>query len=144
MDIFLSIILVIVSIAMIYFDYMLPYMGTVFIILSILKLIDIKGFTKIFKEYDLLAKRFHIYARVYPFIELFLGIAFLGEIFIKFAAVLTLIIMSIGTISIIKKLLSKDQKSCACLGSKIHVPLTRFTLVEDIIMGLMALMLLIY
>tara|TARA_A100001015_G_C14944828_1_gene694188 strand:- start:326 stop:685 length:360 start_codon:yes stop_codon:yes gene_type:complete len=119
-------------------------MGTIFVIISILKLIDIKGFIRIFKEYDLVAKKFDIYAKVYPFIELFLGIAFLGEIFIKFAAVVTIIIMSLGTVGIIQKLRLKDQKACACLGSKVHLPLTRFTLVEDIIMGLMALMLLVY
>ena len=34
-------------------------------------------------------------------------------------------------------------RTCACLGAKIKVPLTRFTLVEDIIMFLMGLMILI-
>lgn len=118
-------------------------MGLVFLILSILKLLDIKGFVALFREYDLVAKYSPIYAYSYPFLELILGLCFLFHFLLLFASIITIVIMTVGTIGIAKKLLSKDGKSCACLGAKIKVPLTRFTLVEDIIMGVMAIIILI-
>ncbi|MCH9617053.1 MAG: hypothetical protein SP4CHLAM5_00300 [Chlamydiia bacterium] len=141
-DILLSIFLIAIAVVVSYYGYMLIFMGIIFLILSVLKLVDITGFTKIFVTYDLLAKKYPVYAYIYPFIELFIAICFLFHFIIIPAAVITIIIMTIGTISIYKNLLSKDKKSCACLGAKINVPLTRFTLVEDILMGVMAFILL--
>ena len=46
--------------------------------------------------------------------------------------------MGIGSIGITKNLLSKNQVKCACLGTKIKIPLTKFTLIENIIMVIMA------
>lgn len=143
MDIIVSFLFIAVAIIITYFGYMLPFMGVVFIILAGLKLLDIKGFSDIFKTYDLVAKRFPVYATVYPFIELALGFCFLFKFLLPIAAVITLIIMTIGTISLIKHLKSKKRKACACLGAKFRIPLTRFTLVEDIVMGVMALLILI-
>ncbi|MCH9620747.1 MAG: hypothetical protein S4CHLAM20_01480 [Chlamydiia bacterium] len=142
MDIFFGILLIIIAIIVSYYGYMLLFMGLVFLFLSILKLIDIKGFAMIFKKYDPLAKTIPFYAEVYPFLELFIALCFLFKFLITTAAIITIIIMSVGSYGIIKKIISKDDISCACLGAKIHVPLTRFTLIEDILMALMALVLL--
>ena len=56
---------------------MLQFMGIVFLLLSILKLINIKGFANMFVQYDLIAKKSKIYAYIYPFIEFFLGLMYL-------------------------------------------------------------------
>ena len=142
MDIFLSIFLILIATIVSYYGYMLFFMGLVFLILAALKLVDINGFAEIFRTYDLLAKKVPLYAFIYPFIELLLGVCFLFYFWIPFAATITIIIMAIGTFSISTRLLSKEKKNCACLGAKINVPLTRFTLVEDIVMGVMAIILL--
>lgn len=143
MDIFFSIILIIMAILVTYFGYMLAFMGAVFFVLGGLKIVDIRGFAILFKSYDLIAKKVPFYSNVYPFIEVFLGLCFLANILIPVAAIITIIIMTVGSISILMHLLSKKKTSCACLGAKIKVPLTRFTLVEDIIMAIMGTILLI-
>lgn len=143
MDITLSLLLILVAIVVSYFGYMLLFMGLVFLILSGLKLIDIKGFASIFRTYDILAKHSPFYAYIYPFIELVLALCFLFKFLLLFASIITILIMTIGSISIAKKLLSKEKESCACLGAKVNVPLTRFTLVEDIIMAVMAIIILL-
>ncbi len=143
MDIIFSLILILIALVVSYFGYMLIFMGAVFLILSILKIIDLKGFSDIFRRYDLLAKKFPFYASIYPLIELFLGACFMLRFLLSFAAILTIFIMSIGSVSLIKHLFSKQKKSCACLGAKIKIPLTRFTLVENLIMLVMAVMILI-
>src|SRR5919108_2926504 len=46
-----------------------------FLVFAGFKLIDLKGFTEGYSTYDLLAKRIFVYGYVYPFIELFFGLA---------------------------------------------------------------------
>jgi len=48
--------------------------------------------------------------------------------------------MGFGSVGVARNLMSKNKIRCACLGTKIKVPLTRFTLVEDLIMLIMAVM----
>ena len=140
LDIILSVVIILLAIIVIVKGYMLPFMGIVFLILASLKLIDIKGFSQMFVQYDLIAKRSKAYSYVYPFIELALGLAFLFQFQVFTAAIVTVVVMSIGAIGIGKNLLSKNRIQCACLGAKIKVPLTRFTLVEDIVMAVMGAM----
>jgi len=118
-------------------------MGVFFIIVALLKFLDWKGFAKAFAMYDILAKRNKTYAYAYPLIELGLGIAYLFVWQITVVASITFVIMFIGAIGVGKNLLSKNPVKCACLGTKIKVPLTEFTLFEDIAMAVMAIMILI-
>lgn len=142
-SVLLSVLLVGVATTMFFLGYMLPFMGIVFLILAGLKLVDIKGFSAMFSQYDLIAKRSSVYAKIYPFIELLLGVAFLLKFQIQIAAIITVLVMSIGAIGIGKNLLSKNKIRCACLGAKIKIPLTGFTLVEDIVMVIMGIMVLV-
>jgi ABC-type protease/lipase transport system fused ATPase/permease subunit len=139
MDLLLGLLLIFIASVAAYFGVMLKFMGLAFLLLSILKLIDIKGFVKVFKTYDFLAKHIPYYAIIYPFIELTLAICYLFHFFIQTAAVITVIIMLVGSAGILTNLLSKDKVKCACLGARINVPLTRFTLIEDLLMAAMAL-----
>jgi len=125
------------------YDFMLPFMGVVFLLLSGLKLLDIKGFAARFVQYDLIAVKSKVYAITYPFIELVLGLMYVFSFQIKIAAVVTIFVMTIGAIGVGKNIFSKNKVQCACLGAKINVPLTRFTLVEDIVMVIMGVMILI-
>ena len=123
--------------------FMLWFMGGFFVIVSFLKFIDWKGFAKRFAMYDILAKRSRFYAYIYPIIELAIGISFLLKWNVTNAAVVLFVIMVGGAVGVGRNLLSKNPVKCACLGVKIKVPLTKFTLFEDITMAVMALMILL-
>ena len=45
-------------------------MGTIFIVFGALKVVNLKGFAKIFAKYDLVSKHISIYGYLYPFISL--------------------------------------------------------------------------
>ena len=142
-EILLSLTLIAVAVTVYLTGYMLQFMGIVFLVLSILKLIDLKGFANMFSQYDLIAAKSKAYSYGYPFIELTLGIMFLLEFQIMYAAGVTVLVMGVSSIGVGKNIFGKNKIRCACLGAKIKVPLTRFTLVEDIIMFFMGLMILI-
>ncbi|MBI2657222.1 hypothetical protein HYX08_00840 [Candidatus Woesearchaeota archaeon] len=126
------------------YGFMPKFMGIFFLIVSLLKMPDWKGFVNSFSMYDVIAKNFRLYAWAYPAIEFILGILFFFNINVFLAAAATLIIMSIGTVGVTQNLLSKNPVKCACLGTLINIPLTKFTLFEDILMAVMALMVLIF
>ncbi len=122
---------------------MIYVMGGLLVALSFLKLADWQGFAHAFSEYDLIAKKSKVYAFIYPLIELGLGVSYLMMYEIKVMAAITLVIMVIGAIGVTINLFSPRRVQCACLGTLIKVPLTKFTLVEDVVMAGMALMILL-
>lgn len=119
--------------------WMHDFMGLFLIVFSMFKLFDIAGFTEGFKKYDLIAGRADVYGLVYPFIELFLGLAYLGRIWPSSIYLLTFVIMTIGAIGVIRALAKGLDVRCACLGTVLNVPLSTVAVVEDAGMGLMAL-----
>lgn len=92
------------------------FMAGFFIIFSFVKIIRWKGFVMAYKKYDILAKKSDVYAYSYPAIELALGILFVTGFQLLVAAIITVIIMSIGIIGVTQKLLEKEEIQCACLG----------------------------
>jgi len=134
--------LVFSALSMIY-DYMTLYMGIFFILFSLMKMPDWKGFIEAFSTYDILAKHIPGYAMIYPALEFVLGILFITNSFMPVAAWITIIVLGIGGIGVTQKILKKEKFQCACLGTFINVPLTKITLLEDIIMVAMALMLIL-
>lgn len=140
---FLGGVLIFGTIASIYFDFMILYMGIFFLIFSLMKMLDWKGFADVFQTYDLIAGKSRIYAFAYPAIEFAFAVLYLTNSFISIALWTTFIVMGIGAIGVGIKLLRKEKFQCACLGTKINLPLTKVTLLEDLLMAFMALMLLI-
>ena len=126
------------------FDVMGEFMWWFFVVVSLLKLLDLKGFVTAYEKYDLIAMRYSIWWWIYPFIELAIWIGFLLSFYIQIIVVITLILMIIGTIWVAKKLMKNEKFQCACLWTKLNVPLTNLTLVEDLLMGIMSLMILIW
>ena len=122
---------------------MIDFMGLFFLTFSLFKFLDYSTFPLSFSKYDPLAKKFISYAKLYPFIELFLGISFLFNWKIKIASLVTLFILSTTTFGIIKALCNKNIIECACLGTSMKLPMTEATLIENFIMILMAVSLLI-
>jgi len=124
-------------------NFMLDFMGLFYIVFSFFKLLDLKGFPKSFRMYDPLAKVIPVYAWIYPFIELTLGLLFLMRIEIPLALILTLIILGITTIGVTKALFDKKAIQCACLGTALKLPMTKATFIENTIMIIMAILMLI-
>jgi len=122
--------------------FMLDFMGIFYIVFSFFKLLDLKGFPESFKMYDPLAKIVPIYAVVYPFIEIGLGVLFLFRIQIPLALILTIIILGVTTIGVTQSLLSKKVIKCACLGTALKLPMTKATFIENTIMIIMAVIML--
>tara|TARA_A100000164_G_C21319539_1_gene501453 strand:+ start:156 stop:536 length:381 start_codon:yes stop_codon:yes gene_type:complete len=119
------------------------FMGLFFIVFSFFKFLDYQGFPDSFKRYDPLAKRIPGYAEIYPFIETFLGIAYLAELHLLLVLLITLVILSFTTFGVIRVLLEKSEIECACLGTAIKLPMTEATLIENTIMLSMSSILLI-
>jgi len=144
---FLAGILIVGTILSITYNFMILYMGIFFIIFSLFKMPDWKGFVNAFSTYDIVAKHVKFYGHIYPLIELSLGVLFIVNYYQAFyltqIAIFTLIIMVIGSIGVGLKLLKREKFQCACLGTWINVPLTKVTLLENILMAIMAIILLL-
>ncbi len=125
-------------------ETMADFMGSFFLILAGLKLYNWNKFVEAFREYDIIAQRSKLYAFIYPLIELTLGVLYILRYYLTFANIVTILIMGIGTIGVAQKLLKREQITCACLGAVFKIPMTYVSLLEDILMGLMALYMLIY
>jgi len=119
------------------------FMGGFFAVFGILKVLKLKDFAVAYKEYDILAKHSSLYAHSYPFIELALGILYFINITPLITNIITIIVMGIGAIGVYRKLLKKEEIPCACLGTVFKVPMTWVTLVEDILMVVMAIIMIV-
>jgi len=124
-------------------QWMHYFMGILFCQFSLLKLFDIPGFADGFQMYDLIGKRSRIYALVYPFIELLLGLAYLSFLYPVATYLITIMFMVIGAIGVVKALQKGLDIYCPCMGNVLKVPLSTVTLGEDLGMGLMAFIMLI-
>ena len=122
---------------------MLDFMGLFYIVFSFFKFLDLKGFSESFGMYDPIAKVFPLYGRVYPFIELVLGLMFLMRFQITIALIATIPVLGITTIGVTKTLLHKKSIQCACLGTALKLPMTEATFIENAIMLVMAIVMLI-
>jgi len=126
-------------------QWMINFMGWFLIAVAILKILDWKKFASNFSMYDLIAMRSKVYSWSYPAIELVIGISFLLAWNIELSASILFVLMFVGVIGVGKAILEKKKIPCACLGKLGHtlnIKLTKFTLVEDILMGIMALIIL--
>lgn len=126
-----------------WYQWMHQFMAGFFLIFSAFKLLNLEGFAEGYASYDLLAKRWYTYGFVYPFLELGLGVLYLGEWFPQMTLVATIIIMGFSSLGVIVSLAKKQKIRCACLGNILNVPLSSITLIEDLAMVVMAVMMLI-
>lgn len=119
-------------------EFMTDFMGAFFLVFGAFKLLDLSGFADAFQTYDLIAKKFRAYAVVYPFIQLGFGAAYLTGFRPEVTNVLSLAVMSISALGVSRALLSKQKIKCACLGTRIQLPMSVISLVEDAAMAGMA------
>ena len=125
-------------------DFMIDFMGLFFVVFSFFKFLDYKGFPNAFARYDPLAKRSAFYAKIYPFIETLLGLMLLLRWQLNFAFITTIVILSITTFGVVYTLFDKNKINCACLGTALKLPMTEATLIENVIMLVMAVTMLFY
>lgn len=110
------------------------------VVLALSKLQDIEGFSTMFLNYDILAKRWVPYSYIYPFAEALAGILMIAGAFSWISIPIALFIGTIGAISVIKAVyIDKRDLKCACVGANSNVPLGFISLTENLMMIGMAL-----
>jgi hypothetical protein len=117
-----------------YPDYMSHLMGWVLVFFGIIKLSDVVGFAEGFTKYDPFARRSIVYAQVYPFLEITLGILFILQLLILPATLVTLFIYSASLYGALRSLLKKEELHCVCLGTYFKLPLSSVTIIEAVFM----------
>jgi len=122
--------------------WMQYFMAGFFIVFSFFKFLNLTGFAESYAMYDILAKRVKIYGLVYPFIELILGAAYLTGFEPTITYIATICIMGFSSIGVIQSVLDKKKIRCACLGAVFNLPMSMVTIIENLIMVLMALIML--
>lgn len=123
--------------------WMRHFMSGFFIVFSFFKLLNIQGFSSSYKMYDIVAQKWSSWGKIYPFVELALGIAYLINIYPTITNLITVIVLGISSIGVIKSNLDKRKIKCACLGDVFNLPMSKVTIIEDITMVLMAAIMLI-
>lgn len=118
-------------------------MGSFFIVFGGFKIINISAFADAYQIYDIIAKRSRLYAFIYPFIEVALGIAYFARYNLFLTNLVTLLLMTVSSIGVGNELIRGRQIPCACLGMVFRIPMTYVTLVEYVAMAAMALYMLL-
>ncbi|WP_147127540.1 MauE/DoxX family redox-associated membrane protein [Shimia ponticola] len=116
------------------------------ILLGMQKLRDIEGFTTMFLNYDLLARKWVPYAYIYPFVETGAGILMTGMMLTWLSAPAALFVSTIGAVSVFKAVyIDKRELKCACVGGNSNVPLGFVSLTENLMMmGMSVTMLILF
>ncbi len=118
--------------------WMHGFMGVALCIFASLKLFTPDKFKAGFQKYDLLAQNVPAYGYVYPYIELALGLAYLGHIAPDATYVATIAVFAFSALGVGVALKRGHNVNCACMGNVLSVPLSTVTLFEDVVMSVMA------
>ncbi len=104
-------------------------------LLAVQKLQDVRSFSTMFLNYDLLARRWVPYGFVYPFGEAAAGILMTAGALTWLSAPLALFIGTVGAVSVFKAVyIDKRELKCACVGGSSNVPLGFVSLTENLFM----------
>jgi hypothetical protein len=110
------------------------FMAGFFLVFSFFKLLNLKGFAESYVMDDVLAKRIPVWAYIYAFVELGLGIAYLINFNPFITNSITFIVMSISIVGVLQSVLNKKKIQCACLGAVFNLPMSTVTIIEDALM----------
>ena len=119
-------------------DVMRHTMGGILIVFGFLKIVNLRGFVKIFSKYDIFSRHFEPWGYVYPFLEIYLGILLLKGNNLSRVYKVIIAIMSISIVSVLESLRRGVQLRCGCIGSIFHIPLSYVTLSENVVMIIMS------
>lgn len=118
--------------------FMRRFMAGFFIVFSFFKLLDLPGFVRAYRMYDLIAGPIPAWGWAYPFVELALGVLYLLDVAPRAVSAFTLALMAAGAFGVLRALRAGNRMRCACLGTVLNLPMTSVTLVEDLAMAAMA------
>jgi glutaredoxin len=115
------------------------FIGLSMMALAMLKLQNIVSFSTMFLNYDLLARRWIPYGKIYPFAELGAGALMVAGVATWLSAPVAMFIGGVGAVSVIKAVyIDKRELKCACVGGDSNVPLGFLSLTENLMMIAMA------
>ena len=104
-------------------------------LLAIQKLQDLRSFSTMFLNYDLLARRWVRYGYIYPFGEALAGILMVAHVLPIISVPVSLFIGTVGAVSVFKAVyVDKRELKCACVGGNSNVPLGFVSLTENLFM----------
>ncbi|MFM2393960.1 MAG: hypothetical protein RLZZ546_1942 [Bacteroidota bacterium] len=126
-----------------FMEWMRHFMAGFFLVFSFFKFLNIKGFADSYAMYDIVASRVKIWAYIYPFLELIIGLFFLFDIQPLATNAFTLILMSVSIVGVISSVLNKKKIKCACLGDIFNLPMSTVTIIEDALMIVMSIIMII-
>ena len=102
---------------------------------SFFKMLNLSGFAESYVMYDVIAKRIPIWAYLYAFIELALGIAYAVNFNPLITNATTFIVMSVSIIGVLQSVLNKKRKFNALVwGAVFNLPMSTVTIIEDALM----------
>ncbi len=119
------------------------FMAGFFLVFSFFKLLSLSAFAGSYAMYDVIATRLRGWGYVYPFLELGLGLGYVIMPQNMVLNLVALILMAIGSVGVLKSVLSGHRIQCACLGAVFNLPMSVVTVIENTaMMAMSALMLL--
>lgn len=117
------------------------FMGFSLVLLSLLKLMDLKSFKQRFLQYDLVSQKIDTYAYLYPFLELVAGLGFLANKFHLPIGSISALIGLLGSVSVFNAVyIQKRDLNCACVGGDTDVPLGAISFTENLMMLIMGVL----
>lgn len=125
-------------------EAMRHFMAGFFLVFSFFKLLNLKGFAESYIMYDVVARKIPIWAYIYAFTELILGLAFLTGFNPLITNGITFFVMSISIIGVLQSVLNKKKIQCACLGAIFNLPMSTVTIIEDALMIIMSGLMIIH
>ncbi|WP_373539456.1 MauE/DoxX family redox-associated membrane protein [Chamaesiphon sp.] len=118
------------------------FMGIALSMLASLKLMDLDSFTASFQNYDLVTKKFKSYGKIYPFLELAIGLGFLSGVAPLLTGIASTTVGVSGVGSVVKAVyIDKMALNCACVGGNSKAPLGVISMAENLMMTIMGAML---
>ena len=115
-------------------EWMNRTMGSIFVILGLLKLMNLREFAQIFSKYDIVAHRLSVYGYTYPFFEIILGLSFFVKDYREDAYKATIALMTLGLVGVGSTISSSQSLRCGCMGSLFHIPVSYVTVSENLLM----------
>ena len=117
-------------------------MGIAICLLAMLKLMEVQAFAASFRKYDLLSQRWRAWGRLYPGIELLVGLGVLLQPQPAAAAQLVgavaVALGAMGMVSVGKAVfIDHLALNCACVGGNSRTPLGVVSFAENLIMAAM-------
>ncbi|MEB3321184.1 MAG: MauE/DoxX family redox-associated membrane protein [Cyanobium sp.] len=118
------------------------FMGIAICLLAMLKLMDVQAFAASFRKYDLLSQRWRAWGRLYPGIELLVGLGVLRQpepaAAARLVGAVAVWLGAMGMVSVGKAVfLDHLALNCACVGGNSRTPLGVVSFAENLLMAAM-------